>query len=86
LARQDDLTHGDTIDIRPVEDFFEIRDKGGILRKLNVRVFYFVYKPTRTMVILGTIKKENDGPTAVGDKFTMRRRRRLYLEKYHSNS
>ena len=69
-----------TIDIRPVEDYYELRDKGGILRRLNVRVFFFVHKPTRTIVALGTIKKENNGQTPIGDKVTMRRRKRLYLE------
>jgi mRNA-degrading endonuclease RelE of RelBE toxin-antitoxin system len=80
LARQDDPTHSDAIDIRPVEGFHEIRDKGGVLRKLNVRVFYAVHKPTRAIVVLGTIKKENNGPTPTGDRIRMRRRRRLYLE------
>jgi hypothetical protein len=83
LARQDDPTHSETVDIRPIEDFYEIRDKGGILGKINARVFYFVHKPSRTMVVLGAIKKENNGPTPLGDKCRMRRRRRLYLEKYH---
>ena len=80
LARQDDPTHSQAIDVRPIEDFHEIRDKGGILRDLNARVFYFAHKPTRTIVILGAIKKENNGPTPAGDKIRMRRRKRLYLE------
>ena len=54
--------------------------------KLNVRVFFFVHKPSRTIVVLGTIKKEKDGPTSVGDKITMRRRKRLYLEKFRSRT
>jgi hypothetical protein len=83
LARQEDPTHRTTVDIRPVEDFYEVRDKGGILRNMNVRVFYFVHKPGRLIVVLGAIKKENDGPTPIGDKVTMRRRKRLYLENYH---
>lgn len=83
LARQDDPTHSLTIDIRPVEDVHELRDKGGILQRLNVRVFYLVHKPSRTIAILGAIKKENNGPTPVGDKIRMRRRKRVYLETYH---
>jgi hypothetical protein len=39
LAKHDDPTHSASIDIRPVGDLFEIRDKGGILRKINARVF-----------------------------------------------
>jgi len=86
LARQEDPTHSQTIDVRPIEDFHELRDKGGILQRINVRVFYFVHKPARIVVILGAIKKENNGPTPMGDKITMRRRKRLYLEKYHPES
>lgn len=83
LAGQEDPTHSLTVDVRPVEDFHEIRDKGGILRRLNVRVFFFVHKPSRRIVVLGAIKKENDGPTPVGDKVRMRYRKRRYLEEYH---
>ncbi len=86
LARQDDPSHSVTIDVRPIEEFFEIRDKGGILHNINVRVFYFIYKKKRNIVILGTIKKENNGPTPVGDRITMRRRMRLYLEAYPPDS
>ena len=82
LARQSDPTHSQTVDVRSVEDLFEVRAKGGILGKLNIRVFYFVNKPTRKIIVLGVIKKENNGPTPTGDKLRMRRRKRLYLEKY----
>lgn len=85
LARQEDPTHSEAIDVRPIEDFYEIRDKGGLLGKINVRVFFFVHKPSRTLVVLGAIKKENNGPTPTGSKLTMRRRKRLFLEKYHPN-
>jgi hypothetical protein len=84
LARQEDPTHSAMVDVRPIEQFYEIRDKGGILGKLNVRVFFFVHKRSRAVVILGTIKKEKEGTTPVGDKITMRRRMRLYLEKFQS--
>ncbi|MEI7688102.1 MAG: hypothetical protein WCL32_24105, partial [Planctomycetota bacterium] len=82
LARQDDATHSKTIDVRPVQEFFEIRDKGGILGKKNVRVFYFVEKRSRSIVILGAFKKEAEGATPVGVRLRMRRRMRLYMEKH----
>ncbi len=74
LANQGDATHSDTIDVRPIEDYHEIRDKGGILKRLNVRVFYFVHQSARTLVVIGAINKKNDGPTPLGDRVRMRRR------------
>ena len=78
LARHPDPTHSETLDLRPVEDFFELRDKGGILGKLNMRVFYTVDRTRRVIVVLGVIKKENEGATSVGDKIRIRRRMRKY--------
>ncbi len=80
LARQDDPTHSETIDIRPVGDLFEIRDKGGILQRINARVFYLVSRANRTIVILGAFHKQNDGPTPPGDLSRMKRRMKRYLE------
>ena len=78
LARYPDPTHSETLDLRPVEEFFELRDKGGILGKLNMRVFYTVDRKRRVIVVLGVVKKENEGATSVGDKIRIRRRMRKY--------
>ncbi|HEV3166323.1 MAG TPA: hypothetical protein VGZ22_20020 [Isosphaeraceae bacterium] len=86
LAMEEDPTHSNFLDVRSIEDFYELREKGGILQKLNVRVFYFPDKESRTIVILGSIKKENNGPTPTGDRLTMRRRKRLYLEAKRSRT
>jgi hypothetical protein len=80
LASQDDPTHSRTVDLRPIQDFYEIRDKGGILRPFNVRVFFFVHHDVRRIVILGAIHKQNNGPTPTGDRLKMNRRMRLYRE------
>lgn len=61
-----------------VEDFYELRDKGGILGGLNVRVVFALDRGRRALLVLGAIKKQNDGPTPKGDKVRMRRRKRLY--------
>lgn len=79
LARQDDPTHSQTVDVRLIERFHEIRDKGGVLGRLNVRVFFGVDHDARSMIVLGAIPKQNDGPTPLGDKVRMRRRWRKYL-------
>jgi hypothetical protein len=80
LAQQDDPTHSSVVSVRGMsgEDFYELRDKGGVLGGMNVRVFYGVDKELRAIVVLGGIKKQNDGPTPQGDVIRMRRRWRKY--------
>lgn len=78
LARHDDPTHSTTLDIRPIGEFFELREKGGVLNKINARVFFFLHKPARTIMILGVINKKNDGPTPLGDRRRMEWRKRDY--------
>ncbi len=80
LAANDEATRHELLDIRPIENYHELRDKGGIFGRTNVRVFYFAIKDPRIIVILGVVKKENDGPTQMHTKFTMRKRRRDYLK------
>jgi hypothetical protein len=84
LAGQEDPSRSATIDIRPVGDMYELRDKGGILGKINVRVFYYVSATPRTIVILGAIHKQNDGPTPLGDRRRMERRMRIHRQSSRS--
>ena len=75
LATHNDPTHSETLSVRAMtpEDFHELRDKGGVLGKTNVRVFFGIDKSRRAIVVLGCIKKQNDGPTPQGDSIRMRR-------------
>jgi hypothetical protein len=79
LAREQDPTHSVSQSIDAIEDFHELRDKGGILGGVNVRVFFFLNRSQSELIVLGAIKKQNDGPTPRGDKFRMARRKRKYL-------
>ena len=81
MAREADPSHSQTQSVDDLGDFMELRDKGGPLGKINVRVFFFLDKEKTpgSIVILGAIKKENDGPTPGAVKVCMRRRKRLYL-------
>jgi phage-related protein len=81
LATQDDPTHSETIDVRENDGFYEIRDKGGALGKINARVFFFVRKSSRKIVVLGAINKKNDGQTPIGDRRRMQRRMKIYLSE-----
>jgi len=80
LARQPDPTHSNVVDVRKMrkESFHEIRDKGGVLGRMNVRVFFGVDTDVRAIVILGGILKQNDGATPDGDRIRMQRRWRKY--------
>ena len=79
LARERDPTHPVTVVVAKVEDFHELKDKGGPLGKINVRVFFFVRRETRVIVVLGVIKKEAEGQTPNATKRLMKRRKRKYL-------
>lgn len=79
LAREVDPTHPATQRVASVEDFFELKDKGGPLGKINVRVFFFMDKPHVAIVVLGAIFKQNEGKTPEADKVRMGRRKRKYL-------
>ena len=78
LAFQGDPTHSDTVDVRQIENFWEIRDKGGPFGGANVRCFFGVDDAMRSLVPLGTIKKQNNGQTPLGDRVRMRGRWRNY--------
>ena len=80
LAGHDDPPHSDVLTLRPIENFFELKDKGGILGKLNIRVFYGIDHNKRAIIILGIINKQNDGPTPAGDKVRIRRRWRNFKD------
>ena len=79
LAREEDPSHPLTVSVAAVEDFLELREKGGPLGRINVRVFFFLDKSNRTIVVLGAFKKEADGSTPNATKRTMARRKRKYL-------
>ena len=82
LAREEEPTRSRTIDIRPLESFYELRDKGGLLKKINARVFFCICHSTRTIAVLGAINKKNDGATPDHVRILMRYRARRYLAEY----
>lgn len=78
LARHENPSHSDVLSIDKIEDFYELREKGGLLGNINVRLFFGIDKAQRAIVVLGALKKQNDGPTPTGDKVRMRYRWREY--------
>lgn len=81
LARHGDPTHSNTLSIKQVENFYELRDGGGVLGAVNARVFFAVSKDEKTILVLGGIHKQNNGKTPQGDVIRMRRR----LRRYHDD-
>jgi hypothetical protein len=78
LARESDPTHSQTASVDQIHDYHELREKGGVLGKINVRIYFGVDKEKHTILILGGLKKENNGPTPDGTRISMRRRWRKY--------
>lgn len=80
LAATEQPTHSSTVDVRAVEDFHEIRDRGALFGNANIRVFFGMDHASRAIIVLGVIKKQNNGPTPTGDRVRMRNRWRRYRE------
>lgn len=87
LARSEQPSSQQTVDVKAIENFFELRDKGGVLNGINIRLFFGVHHGTRTIVVLGLCKKQNNGPTPQGDIVRMRKRWRdalVILDSKHA--
>ena len=79
LAGHSDPSHSLVVSIEAIDDFHELKDKGGVLGTLNVRVFYYVDKRARSIIVVGANLKKNDGPTPEVVKVRIRRRVRAYM-------
>lgn len=76
LAYESDPTKSQTLDVSPIEDFYELSDKGGILGKINVRVYFTVVEDKRLILALSVYKKEEEGKTPEHIKIKVRNRLR----------
>ncbi len=79
LAAQDDPTHSPSQRVEAIDDYHELKDKGGILGKINLRVFFYVDKARSVLLVLGAINKNIEGQTPRSVRIRMRRRLRKYL-------
>lgn len=85
LAREEDPAHTRLFSVAAVEDFQELREKGGVLGKINVRVYFALDKrktadiPHHAIVVLGASKKESEGKMPEADKIKIKRRLRKYM-------
>jgi carbon storage regulator CsrA len=67
--------------IEPIQGLWELKEKGGILGRINVRVVFAYLKDRDEIVVLGAFKKENEGQTPKHIIIRMHNRLRVYLEE-----
>ena len=79
VATEGDPTHSVTQSVDAIEGYHELRDKGGILGKINLRIFFYVDKKRFVLLILGAINKKNEDQTPKSVRIRMKRRLRQYL-------
>lgn len=75
LAITEDPQSPESHDVQPIHEFFEFRDKGGHLGKINLRVYFSVHEAERTIVVLSVYKKEDEGKAP--ERIVRRARNRL---------
>lgn len=80
LALEDDPSHPSTVTVEKVEHFYELKDKGGVLGKINLRVYFTIDTKENAIVIIAAIKKEAEGQTPVWVKIRVRNRLRKFRE------
>lgn len=51
------------LSIEPIGSFWELREKGGILGRINLRIYFGTLPEDWELVIAKTYKKEDDGKT-----------------------
>jgi hypothetical protein len=50
------------LDIKPIQSFFEPKEKGGLLGRINLRVYFGTFPEENKLVIAKAYKKDEEGP------------------------
>ena len=60
-----------------IEDFHELRDKYGVLGKINLRIYFWLCKPKKLLVVLGAWNKsaEHQTPQRIIKRMKWRKKR-----------
>lgn len=77
MSYDDDPTKSETQDIRKIGNFYELRDKGGILEKINLRIYFTIIEEIKLILILAAHKKEEDGQVPKHIRIKVRNRLRI---------
>lgn len=81
LACEDDPTKSQTQHVEKIENFYELKDKGGILGKINVRVYFILIPEQKLVLTLKFDKKEQDGKPSRHAVTSVRNRLRQALKQ-----
>jgi hypothetical protein len=68
-----------TICVKQLGDFWELKEKGGLLGRINVRIYFAYVKHHNRIVLLCAYKKEDDGAAPPHIIIRLRNRLRMYL-------
>jgi len=86
LAYESDPTKSETQDVRKIFEFYELRDKGGILGKINLRIYFTIIEEKKLILVLATYKKEDDGQVPPHIVIRVRNRLRVAKEEMAKNT
>ncbi len=64
-------------------DFWELKAKGGVLGRINTRIYFADVGKQREIVVLHSYKKEEGGAAPPRIRVTLRHRLRLYKKGYY---
>ena len=68
--------------VEPIDEFYELKLKGNVLGKINLRVYFGQIPGRRTVVLVGVYKKEAEGKVPRHIVLKMRNRYRAVLQVY----
>ena len=77
LAYEKDPTHSQTQDVKKIGEFYELKVKGGMIGKINLRIYFALVPADKLIHVLSVFKKENDGKAP---KNIIKRIKRRYIE------
>ena len=83
IQRLVDFNNSDEISdlrIEPIENFFELKEKGGLLGKINVRIYFAHLQDEGRIVVLKAYKKDEDGQVSRHVVITVQARLRAYIQ------
>lgn len=86
LAYESNPTKSETQDVCKIFEFYELRDKGGILGKINLRIYFTIFKERKLILVLATYKKEDDSQVPHHIVIRVRNRLRVIKEEMVKNT